>query len=104
MEKIFKTCKKCGETKEITEFPRKKDSKDGYNSQCKACINARNKKYRDENIEKVHASRKRYYQKNIEKMRAEKRAYYQNHKEEKAEYDKQYRIDNKERIAKYKKD
>ncbi|AXH46458.1 HNH endonuclease [Gordonia phage RobinSparkles] len=32
-----KTCSKCGKTKSLTAFNRRKVSKDGYRGQCKAC-------------------------------------------------------------------
>lgn len=42
-----KTCKKCGVTKELSEFHRHIDSKDGVRWQCKQCINeARPKVYK----------------------------------------------------------
>jgi hypothetical protein len=43
----MKKCSKCDEVKELDEFQRRKDSKDGYRNQCKSCIglmNINNKK------------------------------------------------------------
>ncbi len=37
-----KTCTKCGEEKELSEFTRDKYSKNGYTSQCKLCRNIQN--------------------------------------------------------------
>ena len=34
-----KICSKCQETKSITDFYKKKDTKDGHTNQCKECIN-----------------------------------------------------------------
>jgi hypothetical protein len=42
MEKI---CTKCGETKILALFSKKKDNKDGHYNSCKACEGARKKKY-----------------------------------------------------------
>lgn len=42
----MKICSKCGEEKECVEFHRNKISKDGFNSQCKKCVNAYHKNRR----------------------------------------------------------
>ena len=34
----MKTCTKCGETKEFSEFSKNKSRNDGYNNHCKQCI------------------------------------------------------------------
>lgn len=36
---IDKNCKKCGEKKQINEFNKKSDTKDGYQPYCRLCIN-----------------------------------------------------------------
>ena len=41
-----KVCTKCKVEKELSEFHKKKDTKDGVRSQCKVCRNEDNKKYR----------------------------------------------------------
>lgn len=50
-----KTCtnEKCGETKLISEFYKHKSGKDGYTSNCKECIKAYNRQYRQDNLEEV---------------------------------------------------
>lgn len=98
----MKICKKCQKYKNIEDFPKKKDSKDGKHSLCKLCINQRNTEYRKRNSESVKLARKKNYQKNIHKMRAEKIAYYKSHKQEKAKYDIEYRQNNKDKIRQYK--
>lgn len=91
----MKKCNKCEKTKNIEDFPKNK-------SQCKICINRRNKEYRDKMGEKWKESRKKYYQKNLEKLRLEKRTYHELNKDKKTEYDKKYRELNKESIKKNK--
>jgi len=39
----MKQCTKCGEIKEFSEFNKNKSINDGFSSQCKNCINNRNK-------------------------------------------------------------
>jgi len=100
----MKQCTKCSFNKDISEFPKNKRIKCGFNSICKSCINFINKQYRDNNKESFNNSRKKYYIKNIDKMRMDKREYYKNHKSEKSEYDIKYRLLNKDKIRQYKKD
>ena len=47
-----KVCSKCKLNKDISEFGKKSDTKDGYQSYCRACINIVKKKIRqmDKNI------------------------------------------------------
>ncbi len=37
-----KTCNKCGHTKDILEFNKRKDSKDGYRNECRVCTKKKN--------------------------------------------------------------
>ena len=43
----MKTCNKCGETKDSSEFHRNKGTKDGYASICITCTKERNKKLKE---------------------------------------------------------
>lgn len=97
-----KKCTCCGQVKPISEFSKKSRNKDGLDTNCKSCRNAKNKKYRDENKEKFNAKRKEYYQENREHILEQKKKYTDSHKQEKAEYDKVYRQQNKERLRKQK--
>lgn len=99
-----KTCTKCKNEKELSEFPKCKRNNDGYNSKCKTCCNLINREYRYNNSIKFSKMRKKYYQKNVNKLREEKKAYYKHHKKEKSTYDKTYRSLNCNKIANYKKE
>lgn len=46
----MKTCTKCGEAKEFSEFYKMKNSKDGYEYSCKECISIRRKEIRENPI------------------------------------------------------
>jgi hypothetical protein len=54
---ICKRCNECGIEKELSEFQKRKDSKDGLRSKCKTCISEYQKsyqlKYYENNIEKI---------------------------------------------------
>ena len=42
---LTKTCSKCGETKKIDEFSKRKVSKDGHRGQCKTCVSEYQREY-----------------------------------------------------------
>ena len=42
----MKTCSKCEEIKNLSEFSKRSDSKDGYRSQCRKCVNTQESKDR----------------------------------------------------------
>lgn len=60
----MKTCKKCNEPKELTEFPKDKSTKDGYTASCKACRYAHTnvwlKKNYEDNKEEVLEKNKKW--------------------------------------------
>ncbi len=102
-----KKCTKCGIETPLTEFHKRKASKDGYRSGCKACLSqyrAQNKErkaeydaqYRAQNKEKIA----QYYAKNREKLNEYSAQYRAQNKEKIAEYRAQHYVQNKEKIAK----
>ena len=106
-------CKKCGVTKEETEFPKSKSCKSGYGGTCRECVNiyikrpwaARNPNYEKEyrlKHEGLNAKRcKDYREKNLEKRREIEKNYYQTHKEEKKVYRAKYYQKQRERLLEY---
>ena len=74
-----KTCTKCKEEKELTEFGKDKSGKDGVRASCKTCAKAASKAaskaWNEANKEKRKAARKAYYEANKEKEKAQKKAY-----------------------------
>lgn len=106
-----KHCTICGKEKPLTDFYAHKAAKDGRQSECKECNNARHKRYYSEHVEQYRETHARYHLRNYEKDRAraiayknseqgkqKRKEYYEAHKEEIKEYHKQYRIDNIEKI------
>ena len=67
-----KTCNKCHVCKPVALFRR---------NQCKACMAAYNRKYRQNNKEKIAAKDREYYQENKEKINDQVRKYHQENKE-----------------------
>ena len=70
----MKTCSRCGETKEVILFPRKKENKDGRHSHCKTCRAQYNKARYDPK------KRSELYQTNLDEERKNRREYYQQNK------------------------
>jgi hypothetical protein len=93
-----KKCTKCGEVKSLDEFSNDKKGKHGKAYQCKSC----NKKYKENNREKVNKYSKEYYKNNKEYHKEYSKIYhkeyYKNNKEKRKEYSKIYRQNNKEKI------
>ena len=57
---LVKTCKDCGETKPLDEFPDRKRMKDGKNTYCRPCCTARRTAWRKANPEKETEHSRRY--------------------------------------------
>lgn len=55
-----KTCNKCGETKPLDDFPKRKDSPDGRRAECQQCYSKRQAKWRNENREKYNTYQREY--------------------------------------------
>jgi hypothetical protein len=113
----MKTCSKCNEDKDISEFHKNKSSKDGLKSSCKICRNKdniirsksesaiiKNKEYREVNREKLKAYKDNYYKENQEVIKQNAKKYYIDNKEHINTRNINYSIENKETISKYQKD
>lgn len=53
-----KVCKRCGETKDISNFNKDSKMKDGYRNQCNSCVNERRQERYSDNIEKMRSQQK----------------------------------------------
>jgi 5-methylcytosine-specific restriction endonuclease McrA len=62
----MKTCNKCKETKELTEFHKRKDMADGLRSECKACRCLKEKQRYTDDYDRMRAVRKEYFEANRE--------------------------------------
>ena len=68
----MKTCTKCGIEKPLSEFTKKKKSRDGINWWCKECLVETSREYRNNNLEKVRRTREQWKKNNPEQRRAER--------------------------------
>jgi hypothetical protein len=101
----LKQCTKCKIEKPITEFAKRKASKDGLCFKCKQCV----KEYQQANKKKIREKQKEYKESNREKIReinnrstqkckARIKSYYKENKEKILTKHKEYRETNKEQI------
>ena len=100
-----KACSKCGEVKALSEFRK------GHN-QCKVCLAAYDKAYREANNERIATRKKAYREANREKAasylkawrednKERTKAYREAYKDKIAAYNKAWREANKEKIKAY---
>ena len=105
---LVKVCTKCKRILIANEnnFRKKKEGKYGLNSQCRTCLEIYtkeyNKKYRENNLEKVREKERSYYRNNKEKRKDYNKEYRKEHKEQLKDYNKEYRKENKEELKKKK--
>ena len=91
----MKICCECKKEKDLSEFSKNKNSKDGLQYTCKNCC----KQYRNLNKEKISSKRKKYYKKNKDKILNKNKQYHKQNKEKRLEYYKEYRKQNKEKLV-----
>jgi len=92
-----KKCNKCGEVKTVDCFANNKTRKDGLQSNCKECDNKRQKKWRQENKNKIREYQKKYHQENRDKELDRKKKYRQENKNKLREYHKKYHQENRDK-------
>lgn len=109
-----KKCSKCNVVKDVSEFSRRKDSKDGFRNNCKLCrrnndkanrerINIQQKKYYQSNKEKFSSWSKKWRNNNKDKIAEKRKEWYEANKDSIREAQKKYKEENREKIAEYRK-
>lgn len=93
----MKTCTKCGETKEFSEFYKHKQTKDNLRTDCKTCNSKHNAEYRKNNEEKVRKLTVEWRENNREHMLDTMKKYHANNKQKLRGYAKLYAKNNKEK-------
>ena len=93
-----KKCKKCLEIKDLSEFNKGNDPKDGKKYICKECQKIINKLYNDDNKDKY----KEWVKNNLEKIKEKTKRYYDNNKGNRfSDMSEEDKIKYKEKRAKY---
>lgn len=106
----MKTCSKCKNGKEIKEFTKDANCKDGLRPSCRECHAAYRdankdrakevtKKWRENNAASFSAKQKAWRLKNLEKCKAQRAANYNYNKERDLEAGRRYKAEHKERLA-----
>ena len=71
-----KTCNKCKQEKELTEFYKDKKAKDGLRASCEVCVKVEAAAYYKANPEQVKAGTAAYSKANPDKVKSYGAAYY----------------------------
>lgn len=92
-----KRCSKCGRELPLSEFNKRKASKDGLQPYCKECIKQHNNQYRARHAEEISAYLKQwrvdnpeYFKQYNAEHRDERNQYHAEHRDEQKEYNKKY--------------
>jgi len=91
----MKTCSRCQEEKQISEFHKDRQRKDGLYPWCKFCVNKQSSNWARKNKEKKAASCKLWKRNNRERLAFWHKGYQADNKDRIAEYDRQYRLKRK---------
>jgi hypothetical protein len=89
-----KNCTKCGLTKNIEDFPKCPECKDGYRNQCKRCVKSMSDVWRNNNPD----SHKIWREKNIDYDKERKQIHYQNNKDKYIQQSIEYRKNNTDKV------
>lgn len=93
-----KVCTKCRKEKELQDFSKCKKHNDRLSYWCKSCKGLCDKKYQDNNKEKLKIYSKKYYDKNTEKILKYQKEYYILNEEKISIRSKEYYLNNYEII------
>lgn len=98
IESAEKRCCTCKENKLKGEFAKSERTPDRLRKRCKACSNAANKKYREENPEKAKASTRGWAERNAERKKATVKAWSERNRERQSALSKAWKAKNRARI------
>jgi len=88
MEK--KVCRKCKENKEVCEFNKDRNKKDGISTLCRECTKISNENYRNNNIIKYKEIQKKYRDSNKEKESIRRVLWYNDNRDKRLLYAIEY--------------
>lgn len=97
----MKKCNKCNIEKNLSEFRKRSDSKDGYRNDCKSCSSLMEKIKRQDNHDIIREREKKSYERNKGKWKNSRSNYRILNKEKSILYMRSYYTNNKERLLKY---
>lgn len=95
---MSKICNKCKQDKNLNDFYKKKQTRDGLTSQCKICINQRYSVYQKKNMQKILSKNTIWNKNNKDKVLKSKRKWTSLNKDKIKKISTIYYKNNKERI------
>ena len=96
-----KKCSICSRVKSTDLFPKSRGGKYGVRGNCKECDKARQKKYRQENKDKIKELWVNWFERNTEYNRSRWREYYYSNAEEQRERTRSYKKKNPHKYLAY---
>ena len=87
---MSKMCAKCGETKPLDGFHRDKGTADGRRGKCKECVREYDRRYREENRDKMLDYKRRYYEETRDKRLEYARRYHEENRDKRLESHRRY--------------
>lgn len=96
-----KICNKCKEEKEICDYGKSGNSKDGLSRICKKCNNERGKQYAKENYEKVLETQRKWRKENQERVRKRSYKWVKNNRDKANEMKRNWLSKNPEKRKQY---
>jgi hypothetical protein len=94
----MKCCSKCGEVKELSEFYKRKDTKDGYRHDCKECKNKSSRAWERNNREYHNLLKRQWNLKNKDKKRRNSKKLYEQKKEARLKQIAEWKANNKDKV------
>lgn len=98
----MKKCPKCNTYKNLSEFGKHKQTKDGLKNYCRLCNNASAKAYQDLNRDKIRKANREYTRANSEANKARSKAWYESNKDKALAVSLDWQSKNKELVTAYK--
>lgn len=93
-----KQCIKCKETKELTEFYKRKDTKDGYRNDCKDCKNKSTSAWSNKNKDYHKLLNRQWNIRNKEKKNARSKELYEANKESRLKQIAEWKANNRDKV------
>lgn len=101
---IEKRCARCKKIKDIEDFYKSKNTKDGHVYLCKICDTERIQKWKDNNYDKVREIDRRWKANNIELIRKKGRAWRRKNRDIACERTRKWQKENPEKVKKWAKE
>ncbi len=93
-----KVCTKCKEEKELSEFYKNKNYKDGYVTECKSCVIKNQRQWELKNRDSRRKYKTDWQRNNTDKSKEYRRSFEENNPNRASQLNKKWRDDNREAV------